>query len=49
MGSKRLEEIDNIEDDIPEIHITPTFGQAVLISVGFFSLAIAVTYLAETV
>ncbi len=49
MGNKRLEEIEKIKDDIPEINITPTAGQAVLIFVSFFSLALLVTYLAESV
>ena len=47
MSNKRLDEIEIIKDEIPEIKITPTFGQAMVISVAFFGLAIFVTYLAE--
>ena len=48
MGNKRLDEIEKIKDEIPEIKITPSAGQAVLIFSCFFSLALLVTYLAES-
>lgn len=49
MSRNRLEEIEKIKEEIPEIKITPTFNQSILISIGFYGLAIFVSYLAETV
>lgn len=49
MSNKRIDEIEKINDDIPQINITPNFTQAVLISIAFFALAILVSYLTHPV